>query len=397
VCKRLADINANYQGWDRQKTTSCICDNGYTNVDCSQRVCPKGDDPITRNTDQFCAAQVRYGTTAAAAHVTGCAGYTTQATCTAAALTNGVATVGGSDTCGWEYKQEAEIMNIGHLHTLSAGNVAIEYTDEFGEHWTTRTLDLASATIAADLESALEALPNKVIEDVTVTKHDIAATVQVVAVTGSAAGAGQGTFTGSIGPKILSITFGTNSGDLTQLNARYSITGVALANGGICLPATGSTETLANCAATTTETACVAVAASPNHCVWGASTGYAVTGTHGTTGSFTELVHCDSNAGTQDTAENCAATHADGAFGPTGTATQAAFGVDFWKKATLANKWHVKLSKTPVLFITNARKGTQENDVCSNRGLCDYATGICKCFNGYTDDDCSKQNALAMY
>lgn len=33
---------------------------------------------------------------------------------------------------------------------------------------------------------------------------------------------------------------------------------------------------------------------------------------------------------------------------------------------------------------------------CSNRGLCDSASGICTCFAGYTGDDCSKQDALAL-
>jgi len=32
---------------------------------------------------------------------------------------------------------------------------------------------------------------------------------------------------------------------------------------------------------------------------------------------------------------------------------------------------------------------------CSNHGVCDQTTGLCQCFAGYTNDDCSVQNALA--
>jgi len=33
---------------------------------------------------------------------------------------------------------------------------------------------------------------------------------------------------------------------------------------------------------------------------------------------------------------------------------------------------------------------------CSNRGICNQDSGLCECFNGYTDDDCSSQNSLSI-
>lgn len=50
---------------------------------------------------------------------------------------------------------------------------------------------------------------------------------------------------------------------------------------------------------------------------------------------------------------------------------------------------------TPAHTVYNDQRGTTENKECSGRGLCDGSTGTCECFKGYTDDDCSRQNALA--
>lgn len=36
-----------YRRWDADKHQSCVCDPGFTGPDCSQRLCPRGDDPLT--------------------------------------------------------------------------------------------------------------------------------------------------------------------------------------------------------------------------------------------------------------------------------------------------------------------------------------------------------------
>lgn len=48
------------------------------------------------------------------------------------------------------------------------------------------------------------------------------------------------------------------------------------------------------------------------------------------------------------------------------------------------------------VVVTEATAGTTEEVTCSYRGLCDYETGLCQCFKGYYDDDCSQQSTLAL-
>jgi len=33
---------------------------------------------------------------------------------------------------------------------------------------------------------------------------------------------------------------------------------------------------------------------------------------------------------------------------------------------------------------------------CANRGICDGTSGLCKCFPGYTSDNCHEQNSLSV-
>lgn len=36
-----------YNRWDGNKMQACVCDPGFTGIDCSERLCPRGDDPMT--------------------------------------------------------------------------------------------------------------------------------------------------------------------------------------------------------------------------------------------------------------------------------------------------------------------------------------------------------------
>jgi hypothetical protein len=54
---------------------------------------------------------------------------------------------------------------------------------------------------------------------------------------------------------------------------------------------------------------------------------------------------------------------------------------------------------TTVDLTNNAAYSTEtspwkEAKVCSEHGLCDTETGLCECFSGYFDEDCSKQTVL---
>ncbi|KAL4110106.1 hypothetical protein PRIC1_001799 [Phytophthora ramorum] len=48
-------VSTTYTLWDADKIMGCQCDPGFTSIDCSQRECPKGDDPLT--TGQTSAVQ----------------------------------------------------------------------------------------------------------------------------------------------------------------------------------------------------------------------------------------------------------------------------------------------------------------------------------------------------
>lgn len=61
-------------------------------------------------------------------------------------------------------------------------------------------------------------------------------------------------------------------------------------------------------------------------------------------------------------------------------------------------KWHnssdISSSSAAECNVGEMRTAKSANLECSGRGRCDYGSGICECFTGYTDEYCSTQSAL---
>jgi hypothetical protein len=63
-CVPMDVSNAGYMAWDASKTQECVCDAGYTGPDCSQRKCPKGSDPIaTVYVNDYSVYKIEWGQT----------------------------------------------------------------------------------------------------------------------------------------------------------------------------------------------------------------------------------------------------------------------------------------------------------------------------------------------
>lgn len=234
-------------------------------------------------------------------------------------------------------KQQPEIQIFGHLSEItSATPFALEFTTELGEKYVTTTFDLKTVTAKA-IENALESLPNQVIQDVQVTRKEID-----VAVFGSSFSSPTVSANTAGYPAVYQITFISNTGDVPALGFRDAST-------------SSPTDTFVDLSTMITHNTIDAA---------GKSKAVLMTyfGAHAM--GLTASLKTDK--------------------------TETAFD-GTWKVNYATGKSGIDL------FITEARQGTQENSECSNRGLCDYDTGLCKCFNGFTDDDCSVQNALAMY
>jgi hypothetical protein len=120
-----------YELWDADKNRACKCDARFSGYDCSERKCPRGDDPLT--VGQFFETQ----------------------------------------TINIGYAISEAAANDVFANTVAnkvTGSFKLIFTDYFGEKWTTAAIPVDGATDkSAEVKAALKALPNDVVQDVTVT------------------------------------------------------------------------------------------------------------------------------------------------------------------------------------------------------------------------------------
>ena len=181
------------QYWDANKSRSCECDRGFTGVDCSARMCPRGDDPLTDcgeaqhapDTQVLHFARTAYnvdGGTAGSGNAgeTSYKGYYTLTFTDAFGgmfTTRPIATSAGTSLAAECAGGDAQINTVGIraadwpgtsiVNGVAVANSPLPASCTGGGTFTSG--QAKAQEYADDIEAALEALPNFVIPNVTVT------------------------------------------------------------------------------------------------------------------------------------------------------------------------------------------------------------------------------------
>ena len=168
--------------WDTNKIRMCVCEPGYTDIDCSRRMCPKGNDVLDERLNLVTALKYQVqNITLIAAGETG----------------DGVKFSDNGDVCNgdlsWSTEARANFNQGGELNSVFGGpqndvtdpscftdllnhSFALTFTSKMNQSYTTKPLVLNATAdpinmtqgFSYDVRKALVELPNYVIDDVDV-------------------------------------------------------------------------------------------------------------------------------------------------------------------------------------------------------------------------------------
>jgi len=156
--------------WDNGKLKMCVCEPGYTDLDCSRRMCPKGNDVMDERQNMVSALnyQVQNVTLIAAGESGDGITFFT--------LPGGVASECGGAAQQFKYPSgvtktvvQSDIRTECFTDILGK-TFALTFTSKLNQSYTTKPLSIAgindTATFSTSVSDALKELPNYVIDDV---------------------------------------------------------------------------------------------------------------------------------------------------------------------------------------------------------------------------------------
>lgn len=334
-----------YALWDGAKNVKCVCDAGYTGADCSLRTCPRGDDPLT----------------------------VTSTEC-------------GNKMC----VKESQGFTINGMSTNHEETYRITFHDFDGVSYTTApfmikveaglavgaSLSDAMAENAAGIKTALEDLPMGVTGTVSVMCNTDNTEVKNVRCV---------------------VNFQTLSGNVPEFDV-IPVTGAPT----VAQPSQPVHEfTLDPQVSLPLSAASVSVVIYPDSVTGSRLTEYTSSSVSCSAGNNAALAICISNALQSRASGPPAFVYQFG----TSSATVAAHTVSSKTIVTIvmptraigSNAMKLTVgSLAPAISVKDAADGNMEAATCSNRGLCDFSSGLCSCFAGYFGKSCEQQSALAM-
>jgi hypothetical protein len=334
----LIDISADvesesYDSWDAQKTQKCKCDPGYTGPNCNQKQCVMGVDPIENlytNTDSVWKIE-------------------------------------------WK-KQSATTDLNGDVH------FTITYDDDFGDSWTTAAITLLySATkpvhqtetrttsdlisesfnknyIAEQVNASLQALPNDVIREsyVWAVQHDGSKLTHAYPYPdNSITKFNNSDLESSLATSTTDKSKSTATGKSPYTNdAKYR------------MPFWGNNDaTIAKAFNCASNSLCLFVRLNEPK------------------GSKNMVVHYKAQ-------NNASSVKAADVYGNSNSV--AGKTVVEVSEVGSTRAWSTVMDGSPTINYNS----NKDLHVCSKRGICDYTTGTCKCFSGYSGYNCGKRNSL---
>ncbi len=355
-----------YRLWDADQNSACVCDAGYGGIDCSLRECPKGDDPLT----------------------------TTAPTC-------------GGITC----QDEVQSFSVDGSQK-TPGTYYITVTDFNGIAFKTVEFPLFTDSSANDPDwpahkAANEGLVKAVLESL---PNNITGTVHVTSAGGGA---------GAKDQYRLSVTFGGKSGNVPEMALGWTGTSNPNTRRAFVFQP-GQPVQSAFLPSALGSSAYVTVTVYPmDQTLYGLDTYWS--------SGCTAIAVSTSAAGEADVADGIvAALNSIPAIKLTygspfirdsnvvaqfkaATATQAAgYNVrvafpdkQFGLADIVVNTFPTSAcaaaaaTKQTVVPYNDVADGNKEYVTCANRGLCDFKSGLCACFTGYTGVACEVQSTLA--